>query len=589
MKKIFITLLLYIFTTPLFLQAQIAIPPKKIKKSNVDTFRDKTHATTKNENIYKKLALSNKIDEFLETQNVNDRLALQLYFFTSQFHLEKTSKYKVHKSLKNKQQAFSKDSWLQAGLLLQPLLSLFFLDYFSEPYKKNENSDSFHKFVHKDSINHLLPQFQFSYEQREVSVTLQHLLSQTIGMSREKIRFYTRENSRDQDEILQTQLELASSPGSHHIPNPYVYAYLQKIWEHKENKGDSQIDSKEQNKQEDFSAALKSFIKSSFPFSFCIGDCESYFIDSILCSKNYCFPFEEVFDTQLSQQFTDKKLVFPNIHSLYISASNYGKFLELLVKKKIVNADKLLQRQFFYDKELGGVSYGFSIYKLSCHSCDLPNRVLLRLHSSNVDHASIAFLLLDDMHNPSSYAGGVILVNANDLGLVNKLQEEILSTYGVLDELPSRGRSPKQMSKANIKNWQGVYRPKNTLTHAFSWLNFLHEIRVKEMNRDTYVSDHNYIAQVDGMFRSKPIFFLQTIPDKKDTVLVRGNVSLNGSRLKVIRNTKGETMALQGDTILYEKVPVYRSGIALIFYLALLCFSPLFIALFFSIFVRKFE
>ena len=534
---------------------------------------------------------------FLKEQEILDKYNFQIYLFSPKSEL-----YKIIIPEQTRQN--KKSSWMQAGDLLQPLLSLFFLEHF---YKQENNHLKLTKLLREEDISKALPKLPFTFTIKEnIAITLHHLLSKSSGMRIENTRFYV---SLDQDKMdpldfLKKQLHISQIPGSLYTPNPYVYAYLKELWKSQNsNNAPNSIS---------FQDAFDRYIQKNWLSSFCIGKCKedllANLIPPVICIKEHCFSWQTSLQEQFGIKSPTDNLIFPDISSFYTSAYAYATFLKQIIetnskessfenkshKLKRLMAKHLLEPKFSYDPKLGGTSYGFTFHKTSCHSCKQENKMLYRIHSTRSDHTSLAFF------TDHSW-GAVILINTNQTSLLQEIANKIYVSYGLLDPLPTLDKtlndlfSPKQEKQtqeikentkvqiADWEAWDGFYRPKQTLPYFLSWLNFLHEIRIRVILKDSY------IAQVEGLFRKEPMFFLQKIKGEDEIMLARGNVTLNSSRFMAVKNERDKIIQIKSDTLLYNRVPVYLSAWATILYISLLCFSPLFILLFYMIYKPKFK
>ena len=288
--------------------------------------------------------------------------------------------------------------------------------------------------------------------------------------------------------------------------------------------------------------------------------------------------------------------IFPASNSLYISSEEYSKLLKIFWKKAFIENDEiaktLFKTTFQYDQEMGGVSLGFYFKKLENN---FKSEKIY--YNKNIMPGFSSLSLITE-----SGVGAVILINIDDpyflYEVENILLEEYSSYYFVKNNLTNSTNKKNQnilINKQNNNNNNniinqnleknkflvnnindykyliGSYRLLNSLPNNYKYLNFLNDVQIRL---------HENKIELSNVFENG--IQVHLLPNnKKDLFLIKGFVEMGNWHLKINRDQSGNVVGFHTDLRVYKKISKFLSAQSLIIYMALICFSPLFFAIFY--------
>lgn len=217
---------------------------------------------------------------------------------------------------------------------------------------------------------------------------------------------------------------------------------------------------------------------------------------------------------------------FTMYDSLYTTAENYGRFLEIMRNSN--TAEKILQPYFSYHESLGGVSPGFSFaYPVACQK---PYYI-----QQSVSGGASALAALSP--DPD---GGIIVILASSENI--KLMRSLFRRLA-RDVFPPCKERP--VDNFDPKDAWGFYRPVNAVPEQSSFFNFISDIRLRR--------NASGLVELAGFFQSTPAIHLKKIDE--DLWYAEGNAQMDGWHLRFIRNESGRITGLVSDQIEFRKVP----------------------------------
>lgn len=209
----------------------------------------------------------------------------------------------------------------------------------------------------------------------------------------------------------------------------------------------------------------------------------------------------------------------------------------------------LLERRFQYHPDLGGMVAG--LHYLRLYNARGQETILYTMDSRRPGFSAVAFVTTDGR-------GLVLLSNSDRIELLYYLM------HGIWQEMNLIPRELPVAMPSEEMTFFGSYRPVGMVPDAQFYLRFLSDITLFEV--------HGRL-EMQSVFQKKTGAFLWPVPDKPDLFLEYGPAPSHGWRLRAIRDTEGDVIALESDLLRYERVSRFASGWAIIVYLALVLFA----------------
>ena len=503
--------------------------------------------------------IASKLDIIIEKEMKAKSIpGLQLTLFNPQGAIQKSYGYADQK----RQKKVKLNTLFRLGSLRHPLNAYAILNYL-----KKENTD-LAKAIQKPvamEVGEL--KLINSLPENKTLVRWSHILGMTSGLSTPPKLFILKENITIpmKKALRQKAFYITTIPGTKIKIAPQGYAYLAEIMRSKEKLN--------------LSSLIEVLLKREGLSEICI-------------TLKHCKSSLELNEAQTSLKSNKKTVgakakklklinsfyfhapkfdfVFPNSYSLFGNSKDYANLMLKLWKKAKKNpkspAAYLFHKHKQYDPELGGTGLGFLFTQSTWLKAKSKNHLehgsIFYVRSSLPGSSAIAFIS-EQGH------GAVLLINKNDLFFLLKLQRYIYDFYGIFN-LDNK----YQKSIIEDDGLVASYRPDSILPENYSYLNFLNDIQIRYSEEKIELS---------------PVFEKETIlnlyPIKKDLYLARGVAEMDGWRIRIRRDKKGDIIALDSNLLRYIKISKFLSAQSIFIIMGLGFGMPISIALFY--FIRK--
>ena len=350
----------------------------------------------------------------------------------------------------------------------------------------------------------------------------------------------------DADEYLRERLQLHFTPGEALAVAPENFAYAGKYLEHARG--------------ESFEKLLRAALADRFGVrDACVRPAD--------CPRPNLLAEGTVHSGKYEFAQTPPHILYPAADSLWISAADYGKILGRLSASAANDpvALSLFRPVLRTSPELGGMAMGFQVLRPTRTAIDpaYPLRI-------NADETQAPDVYVVEGRQPgfASYAfvtregrGVVVLCNSNERFFIREMVSFLFDRYGLLEKNP-----PVVLDQAVLKRaseLDGSYRARATVPARASWFAFLTDVRVHASGRT---------IDFGGVFQKEPD--VQLVPIGTDLYLARGQVAMDGWRIRVRRDQSGEVVGLDSDLVRYDRVNPFVSAWAILFYLGALTSLP---------------
>ncbi len=467
-----------------------------------------------------------------------------------------------------KQKKIEKASLFQAGALIRPFTAYLALKNLqkgqvpqnrlktrSEQLVTTSQSSDFSQLRLTKSTNINTP------------INLHHLLSMTSGLPVSKMRAIPKGMAKQGQTNQDFLLHIANEPGQEIRMAPQGYAYVGELIEAATAKNFSLL-AKEELQKMGISRQICVQIKHcALP---------QQLSEGLTSVKATYFPMPKL------------DITFPAAASLFTSSHAYSQLLSWLWQQshpRMNNstAQLLFQPQFRYAPQLGGTGYGFFISRPLWYTPPQKQptqayneSLVFSIESSLPGYSSLAFI-------SSQGYGAVLLANKDDLFGLRNIQRRIYELYQILSpEAQFKDRFTFPSATKEKEDLQGSFRPMTSLPESYAWLRFLNELQLRRTSQ---------AIELSSVFEKEIVVRLYPIPsinkeDNSDVYMARGLAQIDGWRILLRRDQKGNITGIDMDLGRYVHVPKIFSAWSILISLGIVFGSPMFIIMFYFI-LRK--